>query len=210
MNHKSNAFNQTNSKRQHFFITFVSVMGERQTETRHFAILFEQYKEPFTLFANSYIRDTAVAEDIYVEAMMQYWEKRHELPSDTNIPAYILETIKHKCLNYLRHLRVREDVEQRLREHQQRVTNLRIVTLEACDPQEIFSDEAQRLVDEALAMMSDKTRQIFIMSRYENKTYPEIAAHFSLSVKSVEFHISKALKILKVKLKDYMTIMLFL
>ena len=46
------------------------------------------------------------------------------------------------------------------------------------------------------------------MSRYENKTYPEIAAYFSLSVKSVEFHISKALKILKVKLKDYMTIVL--
>ena len=65
-------------------------------------------------------------------------------------------------------------------------------------------------LDEALAMMSDKTRRIFIMSRYENKTYPEIAAYFSLSVKSVEFHISKALKILKVKLKDYMTIVLFM
>ena len=59
-------------------------------------------------------------------------------------------------------------------------------------------------------MMSDKTRRIFIMSRYENKTYPEIAAHFSLSVKSVKFHISKALRILKVQLKDYMTILLFI
>ena len=117
---------------------------------------------------------------------------------------------QHKCLNYLRHLRVREDVEQRIQEHQQRVNSLRIATLEACDPQEIFSSEAGRLVDEALAMMSDKTRRIFIMSRYENKTYPEIAAYFSLSVKSVEFHISKALKILKVKLKDYMTIVLFM
>ena len=101
-------------------------------------------------------------------------------------------------------------MEQRIQEHQQRVNSLRIATLEACDPQEIFSSEAGRLVDEALAMMSDKTRRIFIMSRYENKTYPEIAAHFSLSVKSVEFHISKALKILKVKLKDYMTIVLFM
>ena len=64
--------------------------------------------------------------------------------------------------------------------------------------------------DEALEMMPEKTRQIFLMSRYENKTYSEIADHFSLSVKSVEFHISKALKILKDKLRDYIGIVLFL
>ena len=172
--------------------------------------LLESYKGRFISFASSYVQDSAIAEDFTMEAFMDYWEMRDMLQPDSNIPAYILEVIKHKCLNYLRHLRVREDVEQRIQEHQQRVNSLRIATLEACDPQEIFSSEAGRLVDEALAMMPDKTRRIFIMSRYENKTYPEIAAHFSLSVKSVEFHISKALKILKVKLKDYMTIVLFM
>ena len=163
------------------------------SEIKAFNKLFAEYHGLFVRFANTYLQDEAAAEDIAVEGIMYYWENRHSLSSDSNIPAYILEAIKHKCLNYLRHLRVREDVEQRIQ-----------------DPQEIFSSEAGRLVDEALAMMSDKTRRIFIMSRYENKTYPEIAAHFSLSVKSVEFHISKALKILKVKLKDYMTIVLFM
>ena len=180
------------------------------SELTAFNELFTNYKGRFIRFAQTYVRDTAIAEDYVIDALIYYWENRHSLSSDSNIPAYILEAIKHKCLNYLRHLRVREDVEQRIQEHQQRVNSLRIATLEACDPQEIFSSEAGRLVDEALAMMSDKTRRIFIMSRYENKTYPEIAAYFSLSVKSVEFHISKALKILKVKLKDYMTIVLFM
>ena len=166
---------------------------ETASEIKAFNKLFADYHGLFVRFANTYLQDEAAAEDIAVEGIMYYWENRHSLSSDSNIPAYILEAIKHKCLNYLRHLRVREDVEQRIQEHQQ-----------------IFSSEAGRLVDEALAMMSDKTRRIFIMSRYENKTYPEIAAYFSLSVKSVEFHISKALKILKVKLKDYMTIVLFM
>ena len=180
---------------------------ETASEIKAFNKLFAEYHGLFVRFANTYLQDEAAAEDIAVEGIMYYWENRYSLSSNSNIPAYILEVIKHKCLNYLRHLRVREDVEQRI---QQRVNSLRIATLEACDPQEIFSSEAGRLVDEALAMMPDKTRRIFIMSRYENKTYPEIAAHFSLSVKSVEFHISKALKILKVKLKDYMTIVLFM
>ena len=173
---------------------------ETASEIKAFNKLFADYHGLFVRFANTYLQDEAAAEDIAVEGIMYYWENRHSLSSDSNIPAYILEAIKHKCLNYLRHLRVREDVEQRIQEHQQRVNSLRIATLEACG----------RLVDEALAKMSDKTRRIFIMSRYENKTYPEIAAYFSLSVKSVEFHISKALKILKVKLKDYMTIVLFM
>lgn len=183
---------------------------ETTAEIKSFNKLFTDYHGLFVRFANTYIQDEVAAEDIAVDGIVYYWENRHTLAEDSNIPAYILEVIKHKCLNYLRHLRVREDVESHILEHQQRVNDLRISTLEACDPQEIFSAEAQRLVDEALAMMPDKTRQIFMMSRYENKTYAEIADYFSLSVKSVEFHISKALKVLKVKLKDYMTIVLFL
>ena len=125
---------------------------ETASEIKAFNKLFADYQGLFLRFANTYLQDEAAAEDIAVEGIMYYWENRHSLSSDSNIPAYILEAIKHKCLNYLRHLRVREDVEQRIQEHQQRVNSLRIATLEACDPQEIFSSEAGRLVDEALAM----------------------------------------------------------
>ena len=104
-------------------------METTTSDIKAFNKLFADYHGLFVRFANTYIQDDAAAEDIAVEGIMYYWENRHTLASDSNIPAYILETIKHKCLNYLRHLRVREDVEQRLREHQQRVTNLRIVTL---------------------------------------------------------------------------------
>ena len=143
---------------------------ETASEIKAFNKLFADYHGLFVRFANTYLQDEAAAEDIAVEGIMYYWENRHSLSSDSNIPAYILEAIKHKCLNFLRHLRVREDVEQRIQEHQQRVNSLRIATLEACDPQEIFSSEAGRLVDEALAMMSDKTRRnrcLFLAFRQE-------------------------------------------
>ncbi len=180
------------------------------SEIKTFNQLFTDYHGLFVRFATTYIQDKAAAEDITMEGILYYWENRHSLSADSNIPAYILETIKHKCLNYLRHLRIQEDVEQHMYNHQMRVNNLRIITLEACDPQEMFSVEVQQLIDDALATMPDKTRRIFIMSRYENKTYSEIAAICSLSVKSVEVHISKGLKIMKVKLKDYMGFILFI
>ena len=78
------------------------------------------------------------------------------------------------------------------------------LTLEACDPEELFSSEAQRLIDETLESLPEKTRTIFIMSRYENKSHKEIAEHLDLSTKSIEFHISKALGVLRKRLKDYL------
>ena len=50
-----------------------------------------------------------VAEDIAIASLMYYWENRGKLAADSNVPAYILTVIKHKCLNYLQRLRTREE-----------------------------------------------------------------------------------------------------
>lgn len=75
---------------------------ETASEIKAFNKLFADYHGLFVRFANTYLQDEAAAEDIAVEGIMYYWENRHSLSSDSNIPAYILEAIKHKCLNYLR------------------------------------------------------------------------------------------------------------
>lgn len=198
------------SIKQHFFITFASVMGEQQTDSRLFASLFEQFKEPFTLFANSYIRDIAAAEDIYTDAMMQYWEKRHEIPDNTNLPAYILTCVKNKALNHLRHLNVKTEVEEQLFSHNTRELNFRISSLESCDPSDLFTSEVRQIIQNTLSELPEQTRNIFFKSRYENKSNREIAEELNISIKTVEFHISKALKVFRFELKDYLPFFLLL
>lgn len=172
--------------------------------------LFTEYQALFVRFAQTYLCDKALSEDIVVESIVYYWERRRQMAADSNIPAYILEVVKHKCLNCLRHQHIRQDVEQHMQSHFRQVQALRIASLEACDPQELFRREAQQLIKEALDEMPEKTRAIFVMSRYEDKTYQEIADLLQVSVKSVEFHISKALKILRIKLKDYLWLFILL
>ncbi len=211
MSHKSNVFNYININSLHFFITFASLMGdmgEQQTDTKLFASLFEQYKEPFIMFANSYIRDAAAAEDIYIDAMMQYWEKRHDLPSDTNIPAYILTSVKNRALNYLRHSHVKTEVEEQLFSHSVRELDFRTSSLDSCDPSELFTNEMQEIIRNTLNELPEQTRLIFFKSRYGNKTNREIAEELGISIKTVEFHISKALKVFRVKLKDYLPLLI--
>lgn len=152
----------------------------------------------------------AAAEDIYMEAIIQYWEKRKELPADTNIPGYLLTSVKNKALNHLRHLAIRTDAEDQLYDHRQRELNFRIASLESCDPSELFTIEVKEIIRKTLDELPEQTRTIFFKSRYENMTNREIAAELDLSIKTIEFHISKALKLFRSRLKDYLPLLMVL
>lgn len=87
--------------------------------------------------------------------------------------------------------------------------NTRIATLQACEPYELFISEIQELVQQTLTDMPEKTRTIFMLSRYENKSYKEIAVLMNITPKGVDFHINKALKMLQTNLKDYFPLFLY-
>ena len=183
---------------------------EHSTDLKVFNQLFADYQGRFIRFANMYVKDMAVAEDFTIEALMQYWENRKTLKADSNIPAYILTIIKNKCINYLQHIQVREDACEHLKNHAVWEPNTRISTLEACNPEELFTAEAQEIVNKTLASLPEQTRRIFIMSRYENKPYKEIAEILGMTTKGVEYHIAQALKKLHANLKDYIPMLAFL
>lgn len=170
--------------------------------------LYKEYQLHFVQFANSYIKDSDAAEDITVEAFIYYWENRHSLEQESNIPAYILTVIKHKCLNYLRHLHIREEHAENIREYYQWELDSRISTLEVCEPYELFATEIQEIVSKTLDSLPEQTRKVFNMSRYENKMYNEIAEQLNMTTKGVEYHIGKALQALRTNLKDYFPLFL--
>lgn len=172
--------------------------------------LYKEYHPQFVRFANTYVRDNLVAEDVTTEAIIYYWENRFKLENESNIAAYILTVIKHKCLNYLRHLQIHEEYSESMRAYSQWELNTRISTLEACEPQELFTIEIQEIVRQTLKNLPEQTKKIFLMSRYENKSHKEIAEQLRISTKGVEFHINKALKVLRVSLKDYYPLFIYL
>lgn len=161
------------------------------------------YKDKFKYFAYTYLRDEAAAEDIVMESFIYYWENKESLENHENIPAYLLKVVKNKCLNYLRAQNVRAKAEKIINEHNIRILQTQISTLEACEPQRIFSEEAKLLVKKALESMKPQTREIFIRSREMDQNYKEIAEEMNISVKVIEYHISKALQIFRLYLKDY-------
>lgn len=173
---------------------------------KDFNKLYNESYANFLRFAVSYVRDQHIAEDFVSESYTTYWEKTHELSEDTNPKAYILTVLRNKCLNHLQHLKVRQRVEGELSEHANWLLTININSLNACDPDFIFSKEIKNIVDNTINQLSDKTQQVFILSRKKNLTNKEIAKEMKFSEKSVEYHISKALSLLRLSLKDFIVL----
>lgn len=172
--------------------------------------IYLAYQDKFINFASYYVLNRQAAEDIVTDSFINYWESRNRLPVDTNIPAYILTCVKNRCLTFLRDTRLHEEALLNIKKLEEWKIQLKISSLEACEPFELFTSEMHEMVNRAINSLPMKTKQIFVMSRLEELSHKEIAAKTGLSTKSVEFHLTKAIKILRVKLKDYHTFILFI
>jgi RNA polymerase sigma-70 factor (ECF subfamily) len=142
--------------------------------------------------------------------MVKLWENFNATDDVLNIQAFLLTVIKNLSLNYLRHEQMKMDVHESILNATQREVELRISTLESCNPELLFSEELRSMFEKTMMSLPEQTRQIFIMSRNDDKSNKEIAFHFGISVKGVDYHITKALKVLRKNLKDYLPTLLFL
>lgn len=174
----------------------------------NFNSLYTKYYRRSFLFTKSYVHDEYVAEDIVSEVLIKLWEILKEKEIE-HIEALLLTTLKNKALDHLKHESVRAEVFQSLSDIYQKELEIRISTLEACDPEEIFSFEVQQIINRTLASLPEQTRRVFEMSRFENKSNKEIAEIQGVTVKGVEYHITKTLKLLRENLKDYLPLYYF-
>lgn len=171
--------------------------------------LYNKWYQRSFVFAKSYVQDEMIAEDLASESIIKLWsmmkEKEIEYPQ-----ALLLTLLKNKALDYLRRDTMRQSIEEELADAYQRELKLRISTLEACNPETIFSTEIKEIIEQTLSALPEQTRRIFEMSRYEELPVKEIARQVDLTPKAVEYHITRSLKALKENLKDYLPLLILL
>ena len=125
------------------------------------------------------------------------------MPQETDIPAYLFGTIRNKSIDHLRkELRKRKAAgvlsEQAEWEMKQRITFLDE------SGQSLFTKEIRTIAEDTLESLSERSREVFAMSRVEGISQKEIAWKLGMSVKGVQFHITKILNELRIALNDYL------
>ena len=165
--------------------------------------IYSTYYQRCFLFAKSYLHDEMLSKDIASEAMITLWTTMKTEEVD-NIRAFLMTVVKNQSLNYLRNEHLRMEARENMLNDELYELDFRISSLDACNPTDIFSEEINRIVNRTLDALPLQTRNVFRMSRYENKSIKEIADALNISVKGVDYHIGKALKALRANLKDYL------
>lgn len=178
--------------------------------TVDFGHLFAIYRAKFKVIAFRYVRNDTVAEDLVSDSFMAFWENRDKIPPDTNFPAYILVIVRNRCLDYLRAQSLHQKIEHEVYQLKQQLIAADIRSLEAFDSNEIFSEEIASIVRQSLEQLPELTRNVFLARRFNEMTYKEIADKYGVTTRRVEFELEKALKLLRVSLKDYLPALLIL
>ena len=178
-----------------------------------FGRLFLHYKPRFTTIARRYVRNETVADDVVSDSFMTFWDAvvSNKICIDkVDYPPYILTIIRNKCLDWLRAESRHTRIEHQIYELRQQVIETDIRSLEAFDPKELFCSEVALITQQTLNEMPELTRNVFIAKRFKDMTYKEIASLYSINERKVEFELDKAMKQMRLSLKDYLPFLLVL
>ena len=157
--------------------------------------LFNEYYIILSVFASKYVKDLDVAKEIVQDFFVHLFEIHDSLIINTSLKAYLFHSVKNKCLNHIKHIQL----------HEKHLQNLKIISEISTDTENIIREsELEYQIFQIVRKLPDQCQKIFRLSRVEGIKNREIAANLNISIRTVETQISKALKILRNNLKDYL------
>lgn len=170
----------------------------RNGEEEALQIIFVQHSRRLFAVTNRILNDAEVAKDIVQDVFCNLWNNSKNL-NIISIQPYLVRSAVNGALMYIRK-----------RNRFQHVTIDEFKETLHQDPPNIDYEILNKLVDTTIARMPAQRKTVFILSRYEQMSYSQIAEHLNISEKTVEKHISKALETLRSALGPYLKLFLLL
>jgi RNA polymerase sigma-70 factor (ECF subfamily) len=167
-----------------------------------FELLFHFYYPGLVIYSTQFTTDRTEAEEIVQDFFVRFWQRHQQISLTDSLKSYLFSSVKNGSLNYLKHKKVEEKYIRQMTE----LSNHHLVY----DPDLYLSSELQEKVKNAIDLLPERCREIFIMSRIRGLKNEEIADDLHISKRTVETQISKALKVLRVELKDYVGLVILL
>lgn len=163
---------------------------------------FRAYYQPLCNYAVPLIKDKDEAEEVVQNVFFNIWNKRGALEIHASLKSYLYKAVHNDCLNKLKHGRVRAIYAEDFR-------NISTDSIENASDS-LQAKELNSKINMAIEGLPEQCGNVFRLSRFENLKYIEIATQLNISVKTVENHMGKALKILREQLKDYLPVLFWL
>jgi RNA polymerase sigma-70 factor (ECF subfamily) len=170
------------------------------TDEAGFERVFKTYFKSLHAYACTITKEEAAAEEVVQQVFVKLWERSEGLTISGSVAAYLYRAVYNESLNYLKHRKVRA-VHQQYVEHSMKNVNEQA-------GKKLSLKELEGRLAQALNDLPEQCRTIFQMSRFEELRYKEIADRLGISVKTVENQMGKALKLLRVKLVEFLPLII--
>ena len=171
-----------------------------QRDEAAFEQMFKTHFKRLHAYAFTILRDEIQAEEMVQQVFFKLWERNENLSLTGSISSYLYRAVHNESLNYIKHQKVRSN-------HQLNVAYSMKNEVEH-PAKKIMAGELEKKIHTALNELPEQCRTIFQMSRFDELKYREIADKLGISVKTVENQMSKAFRLLRVKLVDFLIFIL--
>ncbi len=168
----------------------------RDGDIGEFERLFGKYYGSLCHHANKILHDMDTAEDIVQEFFYNFWKKRESFSPKFSLNAYLYQSIRNNALLHLKHLAVREIYAEHVYGETENAVS-------AENQEGIEIRELRKVVNATLQQMPQRCAKVFSLNRFEGKKYREIAEILSISIKTVEADMGKALQLFRKSLKEF-------
>ena len=172
----------------------------RNGDVKAFETFFRMYHSRLCSFANKFLNDQEKSKEIVQDAFVKIWEGRSEINPEDSIKSYVFKITQNLCLNVLK----REKVESRY------ANIYKFVYLsdnEYSAQDSLMAKELEEKITSSIKKLPVECRKVFELSRKGGYKYKEIADISSISIKTVEAQMTKALRFLRIELSEYLTVL---
>ncbi len=162
-----------------------------------FESIFRKYYPVLCAYAHRFVEMDDV-EDVVEDCMVWLWEKRESLVINTTLNQYLFSMVRHKALNVL----TRKGIADKAAAWY--FSSLKDRSMMDIDQYQV--EELKKRIQEGIQSLPESYRNAFVMHRFQGLSYKEIAEENNVSVKTIDYRIQQALKIMRKHLSDYLPI----
>ena len=167
-------------------------------DQKAFDTLFRRYYPMLCAYGHRFV-ELEDAEEIVEDSLLWIWENRETLVIESSLNSYLFKMVYRRALNKLAHIDATQRADTRFYEEMQEM-------LQDTDYYQI--EELAKRIEDAVAALPESYREAFVMHRFRDMSYKEIAETLGVSPKTIDYRIQQALKQLRTDLKDYLPLLL--
>ncbi len=178
--------------------------GIQSGNQKSFGYLIQLYFNPVMLYAQSIVLDSELAREIVEDVFLKIWDRRASLEIRSSFKAYIYQITHNLCIDHLRIISNKKNL--RVISYDDWAMRLEIFELEDqdCFFDKLFSTQVEDAIQKAIEELPQQCREVFILSRYEQLSYPQISERLNISLSTTKTQMVRAMQRLKYSLKDFL------